>query len=91
MSDISIDHLFIKELNRKNVLFPASRESIIEKLKDSFFYLSPDNKVSALYYLEKVKPEHFENGSAFWCAFHSACYQDIKRKFISEKQGRIIQ
>jgi hypothetical protein len=91
MNEIYIDHLFIKELHRKNVLFPASKKDIAEKLKKSTFRLSPERTVSAASYLEKIKPEYFENGAAFLCAFHSACYEEIKNKFLEEKYARRTQ
>jgi hypothetical protein len=85
MSEIFIDHLLIKELNRNNVIFPVSKKEISEKMNNSIFRLSREKTVNAVVYLEKIEPEYFENGAAFFCAFHSACYQDIKNIILDEK------
>ncbi|MDR1916233.1 MAG: hypothetical protein LBQ58_06645 [Synergistaceae bacterium] len=85
MSDVSIDHLFIKAIGRAGVQFPASKHEISALLGGTELKLSDNHVVRASSLVDAIGPDYFDNGAAFFCAYHSALYRDTWRKeFLSE-------
>jgi hypothetical protein len=80
MADVSVDHLFIKALAKAGVQFPISKAEIKTKLGDITLRLSETNKIKAASLVEGIKPDYFDNGASFFCAYHSALYDSTWRK-----------
>jgi hypothetical protein len=87
---VSIDHLFIKALAKAGVQFPASKAGIVSRLGDTALRLSEAETIRASSLVEDIEPESFENGSAFFCAFHSALYRKTYRQaFLCHRQAQL--
>jgi hypothetical protein len=84
MADVSIDHVFLKALDEAGVQFPASKNEIVSRLGDSELRLSSSHIVKAASLVSTIEPDDFENGAAFFCAYHSALYRDTWRRAFLE-------
>jgi hypothetical protein len=88
MTDISIDHIFIKALDRAGVRFPATKSDIISRLGDLELKLSSSRTIKASSLVSAIEPDNFDNGAAFFCAYHSALYRDTwKKGFLRGKEA----
>jgi hypothetical protein len=84
--DISIDHLFLKALDEAGVQFPSSKSEIISRLGDFELKLSGSHIIKASSLVSAIEPDNFENGAAFFCAYHSALYRDTwKIAFLKDR------
>jgi hypothetical protein len=88
LKEIWVVHLFVKALGKAGVQFPASKTEIIKKLGDTRLRLSETNIVEAKTLVENIVPDFFENGSAFFCAFHSALYEQGAKKAFLQHRNR---
>jgi hypothetical protein len=71
------------------VQFPASKSDIIKKLGDTKLRLSDKNIAEAKKLVENIIPDSFENGAAFFCAFHSALYRGNRDAFLKHRNKSI--
>jgi hypothetical protein len=86
MADVSIDHVFLRALGDAGTQFPASKSEIASRLGDAELRLSSSHIIKAASLVSAIAPDHFENGAAFLCAYHSALYRDTwRRAFFEEK------
>ncbi|MDR0611573.1 MAG: hypothetical protein LBG58_15805 [Planctomycetaceae bacterium] len=81
-----VPHLFLKLLNAKGIQFPTTKREILTRLGESELRLSKTNRVKAADFVRGIVPEHFENGSAFWSAFHSALYGANRDAFLKARK-----
>jgi hypothetical protein len=83
MAFVSGVHVFVKALDKTGVKFPASKSDIIKTLGSVKVQISDDEFVEAASIVEGMKPDWYENGAAFMCAYVSAAYQGSLKDFVS--------
>lgn len=80
-------HLLYKAMQEAQIMFPAGRDEIGEKLRNCIIQTSEYEFTDAENIIKKLPQEKFDCASAFWCAYTSVASSELKKK----KSERVLE